>query len=129
MIYDNTDEFNQYRVTLFRDPKTNLSPVQDYIDSLPIKEQGKIVKYIKFLKENEGVLGEPYTSHIKGKIRELRVDFARKRHRIFFFTFVGKNIVLLHAFLKKSAQTPIAEIRQAEINYYKVITNSHLYDR
>ena len=96
-------------------------PVKDYINKLPIKEQAKVYKYISFLQENEGKLDEPYSRHIKGKIRELRVDFYRSRHRIFYFTFVGKKIILLHAFLKKTAKTPFNEINQANNNYLDLI--------
>ena len=85
MIYKNIE----YKVTFFRGSKSH-SPVLDYIDSLQIKEKAKVLKYIEFLRENKGVLDEPYSKHIKGKIRELRIDFSSKRHRIFYFTFIGK---------------------------------------
>ncbi len=66
-------------------------------------------------------MDEPYTKHIKGKIRELRVDFSHNKHRIFYFTFIEKNIIFLHAFLKKTPKTPPQEIQKAEHNYYNVI--------
>ena len=96
MIYKNIE----YKVIFYKEKETHKSPVLEYIESLDIKEKAKIVKYIDFLREHKGVLDEPYSKHIKGKIRELRVDFSSKRHRIFYFTFIGKNIILLHAFLK-----------------------------
>jgi len=74
------------------------------------------------------VLDEPYSKHIKGKIRELRVDFSRNRHRIFYFAFIGKKIILLHAFLKKTKKTPISEIRRAEENYQDVLNNKEIYE-
>ncbi len=72
------------------------------------------MKYIEFLRIQKGYLEEPYSRHIKGKIRELRVDFGRNKHRIFYFVFVNKTIVLLHAFLKKTAKTPISEIKKVK---------------
>lgn len=103
-------------------------PVREYIDRLSTKEQAKVFKYIRFLKENEGKLDEPYSRHIEGKIRELRVDFHRNRHRIFYFTFVGKKIILLHAFLKKTKKTPQNEINQACNNCLDAINNPKIYE-
>lgn len=68
------------------------------------------------------------SKHIRDKVRELRVDFGRNRHRIFFFTFVGKNIILLHAFLKHTEKTPESEITKAFNNYYKVLRSPKLYE-
>ncbi len=86
------------------------------------------MKYIEYLKLHEGVLDEPYSKQIKGKIRELRVDFSKNRHRIFYFTFINKNIILLHAFLKKTPKTPLGEIKKAEQNYNDVINNPKIYE-
>jgi len=86
------------------------------------------LKYIEFLREHKGVLDEPYSRHIKGKIRELRVDFARNRHRVFYFVFVKRTIILLHAFLKTTAKTPISEIKKAQERYQDVIKNKQLYE-
>jgi phage-related protein len=85
------------------------------------------VKYIEFLRENRGHLDEPYSKHIKGKIRELRVDFGKNRHRILYFAFVEKTIILLHAFLKTTAKTPVSEIKKAENNYQNVLNNPKIY--
>ena len=123
MIYKNIE----YKVTFYQEKETHKSPILEYIESLEIKEKAKIAKYIEFLREHKGVLDEPYSKHIKGKIRELRVDFSSKRHRIFYVTFIGKNIILLHAFLKKTEKTPLSEIKKAEENYYDVLKNSKTY--
>ncbi len=71
--------------------------------------------------------GKCFVKNSKGKIRELRVDFASQRHRIFYFTFIGQTIILLHAFLKKTAKTPPNEIRRAEGRYINVINNTNAY--
>src|SRR3990167_2804147 len=118
MIYNNIE----YKVSFYRDNKGK-SSVLEYIDELPEKERSKVYKYIKFLKAHKGVLDEPYSKHIKGKIRELRVDFSNNRHRIFYFTFINKNIIFLHAFLKKTQKTPPEEIMKAENNYHIVINH------
>ena len=123
MIYSNIE----YKVKFYVEVGGE-SPVEEYIDSLDIKEKAKVLKYIEFLREHKGVLDEPYSKHIKGKIRELRVDLSSKRHRIFYFTFVGKNIILLHAFLKKTEKTPLSEIKIAQDNYNNVLSNPKIYE-
>ncbi len=125
MIYNDS---GSYRVTYHIDSRTGRSPVYEYIVKLRLKEKAKVLKYIEFLREHDGVLDEPYSKHIKGKIRELRVDFAGAHHRIFYFTFVGKTIVLLHAFLKKTAKTPLIEIKRAEECYINVVGNKKSYE-
>lgn len=81
MIY-NENEAREYKVKFYLNSKTGRSPARDYIDKLKDKERAKILKYIEFLRQHNGILDEPYTKHIKGKIRELRVNFAKQNHRI-----------------------------------------------
>lgn len=59
-------------------------------------------------------LNEPYTRHIRGKIRELRVKDNLGHVRILYFTFTGKRFILLHGFLKKTDKAPEREIELAE---------------
>ncbi|MFH1790034.1 MAG: type II toxin-antitoxin system RelE/ParE family toxin [bacterium] len=123
MIY-NKDE---YKVKFYQDVKGGI-PVIEYLENITKKEKAKILKYIEFLRNSKGYLDEPYSKHIKGKIRELRVDFSNNRHRIFYFTFIRKTIILLHAFLKKTSKTPKKEIEKAEENLKDVINNQKLYE-
>ena len=124
MIYNN----KEYKVSFYKDNKGK-SSVLEYIYSLPDKDRLKINKYIEFLQINNGILDEPYSKHIKGKIRELRVDFSKNKHRIFYFTFIKKNIIFLHAFLKNTPKTPIDEIKKAEDMYYNIINNPKAYEQ
>ncbi len=126
MIYNEEED---YKIVFYKNLSTGRSPVKDYIRSLPNKERAKINKYITYLREHRGVLDEPLAKHIRGKLRELRVDFGKHRHRIFFFAFVGRNIILLHAFLKETAKTPEKEIRKAELNYEQIIKNYYEYEQ
>ncbi|MFH1111991.1 MAG: type II toxin-antitoxin system RelE/ParE family toxin [Patescibacteria group bacterium] len=119
--------YNEYRVKFYVDLKRKNSPILQFIEQLPQKHQAKILKYIDFLRKHEGVLDEPYAKHIKGKIRELRVDFGRNRYRIFYFVFIQKTIVMLHGFLKRTTQTPPSEIRIAEERHQNVINHQSFY--
>jgi len=107
---------DKYRIYYYIDTKGK-EVVKEYIDKLSKKEQVKVFAYLELLRDKKGYLDEPYAKHIRGKIRELRVDFSKNHHRIFYFTFVGKKIILLCAFLKKTGKTPKQEIVKAENNY------------
>ena len=118
----------EYSVKFYKNCSNGQEPVLAYIEKLDEKNKAKVLKYIAFLKDNRGYLDEPFSKHITGKIRELRVDFSRRRHRIFYFTAIGKRIILLHCFLKKTERTPPREIKKALTHYNDAINNLKLYD-
>lgn len=111
-----------YQIVYYADRKGR-EPVRKYINDLPRKEQQKVYAHLEFLRERGGYVDEPYARHITGKIRELRVGFSRNRHRIFYFAAAGRQIVLLHAFVKKTPRTPKTEIEKAVFHYKDFITN------
>lgn len=73
----------EYKVKFYKNSQNGKEPVFEYIKKLDEKNKTKILKYVDFLRDNRGYLDEPYSKHIIGKIRELRVDFSKNRHRIF----------------------------------------------
>ena len=89
-------------------------PVADFIDSLPIEVQAKILRLIDLLADYGVLLKEPYTRQIRGKLRELRITSKSGEVRVFYFAFAEKRMVLLHGFVKKARRTPIRDIEIAE---------------
>lgn len=69
-------------------------------------------------------LGEPHTKAFGGGLFELRLKGAEGIARVFFCTRVGRRIVMLHCFVKKTDKTPPAERRIAEARL-KEIQNAH----
>ena len=59
-------------------------------------------------------LGEPHTKAFGGGLFELRLKGSEGIARVFFCTLVGKRIVMLHSFIKKTDKTPAGERRIAE---------------
>ena len=59
-------------------------------------------------------LGEPHTKAFGDGLFELRLKGAEGIARVFFCTLVGKRIVMLHSFIKKSERTPIREREVAQ---------------
>ena len=59
-------------------------------------------------------LGEPHTKAFGDGLFELRLKGSEGIARVFFCTLVGKRIVMLHSFIKKTDKTPAGERRIAE---------------
>lgn len=119
---------DEYKLKFYINSRTGEKPTVEYVESLDDKSRAKVKKYIEYLRLCEGYLDEPYSRHIVGKIRELRVDFFNNRHRIFYFAFIKKTIVLLHGYTKRTQKAPESEIKKAVENYYDVINNPQLYE-
>jgi phage-related protein len=67
-------------------------------------------------------LGEPHTKAFGEGLFELRLKGSEGIARVFFCTLVGRRIVMLHSFVKKSEKTPrreiaIAAARHKEVKY------------
>lgn len=89
-------------------------PVADFIDSLPVAAQAKVLRLTALLADYGVLLKEPYTKRIKGKIRELRIIDNLGAVRILYFTYTGRRFILLHGFIKKTDRTPEKKIMLAE---------------
>jgi phage-related protein len=59
-------------------------------------------------------LGEPHTKAMGGGLFELRLKGAEGIARVFYCTLIGKRIVMLHSFVKKSQRTPKHELEVAQ---------------
>ena len=58
-------------------------------------------------------LGMPHTKPIDTGLFELRVKSKEGIARVFYCTKVGKRIIMLHMFIKKSQKTPKKELKLA----------------
>ncbi len=58
-------------------------------------------------------LGMPHTKAIDGDLFELRVKGKEGIARVFYCTRIGKRIVMLHVFVKKTQKTPKKELKLA----------------
>ncbi|OGZ24131.1 MAG: hypothetical protein A2896_02350 [Candidatus Nealsonbacteria bacterium RIFCSPLOWO2_01_FULL_43_32] len=125
------DNHSEYKIYYYRNSRANRAPVLEYIQKISTKDRAKIAAYIILLRDCDGRLDEPYSRYILSGIRELRVEFARNKHRILYITVEGKKIILLHAFLKKTPKTPKQEITRAlnNLSDYKVNKNLIEYEK
>jgi len=65
-------------------------------------------------------LGAPHTKAFGHGLFELRLKGAEGIARVFFCALVGKRIVMLHSFVKKSEKTPLREHEIAEARMKEV---------
>ena len=65
-------------------------------------------------------LGEPHTKAFGDGLLELRLKGAEGIARVFFCTLIGKRIVMLHSFVKKSQRTPLRELTIAQIRMKEI---------
>lgn len=98
---------------IFYEKEDGTIPVQKFLDKLPVKHHAKALRDIDVLEKYGTALTEPHVKHVKGKMWELRIKSASNISRVFYFISVGKNIVLLHGFVKKTQKIPKREIETA----------------
>ena len=78
--------------------------------------EGLLARYLRLsdlLIEFGSNLGLPHTKKIEKGLFELRVKGKEGIARVFFCTKIGKKIIMLHSFIKKSPKTPKKEIEIA----------------
>lgn len=90
------------------------SPIDDFLDGLDKKTRAKVAAYLSLLEEQGPNLKRPYSDIVRGKIRELRIHHSSNQYRILYFFQVHNQIVLIHAFLKKTQRLKKTDIDLAE---------------
>ena len=113
-----------YEVKFYPAPRGNY-PVKDFIQQMDKKSRAKIWRCIALLEEHGPNLLRPYADYVKDKIRELRIKLYAGNVRILYFFFLKNNIILLHAFKKKTQKLPEREIEQAKRNMEDFILRYH----
>jgi phage-related protein len=58
-------------------------------------------------------LGEPHVRHIEGKLWEMRLSANRMEGRALYVAAVGRRVIIVLAFVKKTRKTPDRYIRLA----------------
>jgi len=101
-------------VVEFYESRAERCPVREFLLALDKPQRAKLVALIRLLEEQGPVLPFPYSSQIRGKLRELRTQYGKDHYRVLYFGAPGRTFVLLHAFTKRVPVTPEREIALAE---------------
>ncbi len=78
---------------------------------------GLLARYLRLtelLVEFGANLGMPHTRSMGDGLFELRVKGIEGIARVFYCTLVGRRIIMLHSFVKKTEKTPQKELKVAQ---------------
>ena len=90
------------------------APVEDFLSELPIHHRAKGLSIIKLLEQEGPNLPFPYSSQVRGKLRELRTQQGKDKLRILYFADAKRVFILLHGIVKRTDKLPESDIRLAE---------------
>jgi len=80
---------------------------------LPAGFVARFLRYAERMELYGPDLGMPHTRAMGEELFELRLKAAEGIVRVFYCTLVGRRIVMLHQFIKKSEKTPRKELEIA----------------
>ena len=101
-------------VVEFYEEDDGSAPVEEFLAQLPKQHRDKSLQIVKLLEEAGPTLPFPYSSQVRGKIRELRTQYGKGKIRILYFADRRRRFILLHAFMKRTEKLSAAEIEIAE---------------
>ena len=87
-------------------------PVREWLKSLRKDERkaiGEDIAYVQF----KWPIGKPRVDHLRGSVWEVRTSLTKRIART-LFAVEGRQMVLLHAFINNTQQTPNDDIKLAE---------------
>jgi phage-related protein len=83
------------------------------IDSMPLRLRARYAILVERMKHSGSDLGEPHTQAMGSGLFELRLKSPEGIARVMYCTLVGRRIVMLHSFIKKTQKTPMADLALA----------------
>jgi len=103
-----------FHINYWRNP-SGKAPVEKYIDEIDNKEErAELLSALKGIQEyGTDTIGVEFRQ-IEGKLWELKIRTHGNQHRIFYVVHKGNEMILLHAYLKKTPKTPVKEIQTAK---------------
>lgn len=90
---------------------TGVEPVRDWLTQLDRADRhtiGEDIAYVQY----KWPIGKPKVDHLRGPIWEIRSKIGNRIARV-LFAVVHSELILLHAFVKKTQQTNPADIELA----------------
>ena len=88
--------------------------VRQWLDSLSDHDYGRAEFYADLLADNAETLGEPYSRHLGGKVRELRFHLQRQQMRITYWLGPGRRVISADEVLQ-DPRSEVAEVERAFI--------------
>ncbi len=85
--------------------------VRSWLERLGDRDFGR-ADFVGLLAEHADTLGEPYTRHLGGKVRELRFHLLAQQPRITYWLAPGRRIIMLTVF-RKTRNAEAAQVARA----------------
>lgn len=95
--------------------------VDEAILDMPPKIQARILRLLEMIEEHGANLGSPHTEPMGDGLFEIRAKAKEGIGRGLFCYMDGPNIIVLHAFVKKSQKTPKSELKMARTRMKEVM--------
>ena len=86
--------------------------VRSWLSGLTARDFGRVDFLVGLLAEHAADLGEPYTRHLGGKVRELRFRLLAQQTRVTYWLAPGRRVILLTVF-RKTRSAEVAEVARA----------------
>ncbi|GAB2693593.1 type II toxin-antitoxin system RelE/ParE family toxin [Kitasatospora kifunensis] len=86
--------------------------VRCWLAELPPRHYIKAEDYVDLLADSPTLLGEPYSRHLGGPVRELRFSLGGEATRVTYWLAPGRRVVLLTVFVK-TRMRETAEVTRA----------------
>jgi len=106
--------------------------VRSWLADLSDRDFGRVDFLTGLLAEHAHDLGEPYTRHLGGKVRELRFHLLRQQTRVTYWLAPGRRVILLTVFRKTrgAETTEVARALRAQVICETQHSQAHeIFDR
>lgn len=80
----------------------------------PVGIYADFLRLVKLLEEHGADMRMPHSRAMGNGLFELRCKGREGIGRVFYCTLIGRQIVILHSFIKKTQETPVAELATAQ---------------
>ena len=95
-------------------------PVVDYINRQAVPEKARLIEALAGIETHGFEAPRVGFRQIRGKLWEIKI-VGRLAHRIFYASVEREEIILLHAYTKKSQKAPTKEVKVAEKRMKEVL--------
>lgn len=91
-----------------------MEPLTRRVEALPEDMRARLARIAKLIEE-KGLerVGEPHVKHVDGRLWEMRMKGRSGISRALYMTGVGRRVVIVRVFVKKTEKTPRREIELA----------------
>lgn len=101
--------------------------MRDWLEGLATDHFARAAFYLDLLAEEGALLGEPYTRHLSGKLRELRFHLDGQAIRLTYWIATHRRIVMLTVFTKTRMRER-AELQRADEAMRRCAAEAHAVD-